>query len=142
MDIWDVGEIVSYQDSLLRREAYTRQFHGLILVYSISRRSSFEYIEDIYRTIVKTKDPSNLPIVICATMCDLFDSREVSIEEGNQLAKKLNCSFLETSAKFNINIENLFIKIARKIRKYQIRKYEEEHPEILQTSSKKSCDVS
>jgi GTPase SAR1 family protein len=37
--------------------------------------------------------------------------REVSIEQLKKLAKKKNCKYFETSAKDNINVENLFLSI-------------------------------
>ena len=47
----------------------------------------------------------------------LIVSREISIEEGQTLAKKNNMLFYETSAKSGHNIENVFTDTARIINK-------------------------
>jgi GTPase SAR1 family protein len=39
------------------------------------------------------------PVVICGNKADMEDAREVSKEDGQALAQKLNCPFFETSAK-------------------------------------------
>ena len=39
--------------------------------------------------------------------------REVEVEEAEDLAKRLSCDYLETSAKTGINVEKAFEKIAR-----------------------------
>jgi GTPase SAR1 family protein len=41
--------------------------------------------------------------------CDLENKRQVSYEQGKELAKQYGIQFLETSAKDTINIEDLFI---------------------------------
>ncbi len=37
--------------------------------------------------------------MICGNKADMEDAREVSKEDGQALAQKLNCPFFETSAK-------------------------------------------
>lgn len=42
--------------------------------------------------------------------------REVTREEGMQLAKEFGCEFLETSAKTALNVERLFTNLVRSLR--------------------------
>ena len=42
--------------------------------------------------------------------------REVTREEGMQLAKEFGCEFLETSAKTALNVERLFTNLVRNLR--------------------------
>ncbi len=44
--------------------------------------------------------------------CDDDSSRQVSTEEGQQLAAKLNVPFLEASAKSNHNVDSIFYELA------------------------------
>jgi translation initiation factor IF-3 len=44
----------------------------------------------------------------------LHESREVSYEEGINLANELGIDFIETSAKNNLNIHNIFENLTRK----------------------------
>lgn len=39
------------------------------------------------------------------------NKREVSIQQGDDLAKKLGCMFTETSAKENINVQKAFFDV-------------------------------
>ncbi len=50
-------------------------------------------------------------MVLIGNKVDLV--REVSREEGEDLAKRLDCDYLETSAKTGENVEVAFEKIAR-----------------------------
>ena len=44
--------------------------------------------------------------------CDLKHIRYVSIEEAEELAKFYNIKYMETSAKENINVDEVFMKLA------------------------------
>jgi len=50
--------------------------------------------------------------------CDLDHEREVSVEEGQNLARQFGCKFIETSAKSRKNVEQAFYDIVREIRRY------------------------
>ena len=58
-----------------------------------------------------------LPIVFLRSSLKLsfiyLNSREVDREEAEDLAKRLNCEYLETSAKTGENVEAVFEYIAR-----------------------------
>ncbi len=52
----------------------------------------------------------DLPIIIVGNKCDLESRRVVSTEQGQELARRYNIQFLETSAKSTVNIDELFLK--------------------------------
>ena len=54
----------------------------------------------------------NVSKVLVANKADLEQDREVSRQEGEQLAASLGVNFFETSAKTGQNIEDLFTYIA------------------------------
>lgn len=104
-----------------------------ILVYSISSRDSFTLIPKLYDRLVQMKYTSThslseippvLPqkpasrVLLVANKIDQTEKRLVSTKEGLNLAKRLGCGFLETSAKEKINVENIFLKFdfARSLR--------------------------
>ena len=45
--------------------------------------------------------------------CDLVDNREVTTEEGRDLAKSFGVPFFESSAKSRINVEEAFYELVR-----------------------------
>lgn len=82
--------------------------HAFILVYSITSRQSLEELKPIYDIICETKgDVDNIPVMLVGNKCD-DPNREVSIQQGMEQAKAWNCAFLETSAKTNYNVKELF----------------------------------
>jgi GTPase KRas protein len=89
-----------------------------VLVYSITSRQSFERIEEDHRRILHIK--GNAPIcIIVGNKCDEVSDREVSREEGAELARHLGCQFLEASAKTAVNVEDIFVTAVRLLRLHE-----------------------
>ncbi|XP_053395443.1 GTP-binding protein Di-Ras2-like isoform X2 [Mercenaria mercenaria] len=83
--------------------------HAFILVYSITSRQSLEELKPIFEEITEIKgtDIEGIPIMLVGNKCDEY-SREVGTAEGAAVAKRWNCAHLETSAKTNYNVKELF----------------------------------
>ena len=88
-------------------------------MYNITDRTTFENISVLHEKILRTKDTTSVPIVIVGNKCDLKEDRDVTFEEGKQLADKWGCPFYEASAKEKINNEVCFFQLVREIRKKQ-----------------------
>lgn len=112
----DILDTAGQDDFAPMRTSYMRQGKGFIIVYAIDDRSSFEEVEVFHRDLTRTKGTPNVPVVICGNKCDLEDKRVVSKTEGEELAGRLGGLFFETSALANINIENSFRELVKKIR--------------------------
>jgi GTPase KRas len=54
--------------------------------------------------------------MLVGNKCDKTYEREVSKEEGLQLARTFGCEFMETSAKTAQNVERLFTNLVRSLR--------------------------
>lgn len=100
------------------REQYMRSGEGFLLVYSITSRLSFEEIATYYQQICRVKDRDYFPMVLVANKCDLEADRQVSSQEGRDLAKQFGCHFTETSAKQRINVDDAFFQVVRDIRRF------------------------
>lgn len=83
--------------------------HAFILVYSITSRQSLEELKPIFEEITEIKgtDIEGIPIMLVGNKCDEVN-REVGTAEGAAIAKRWNCAHLETSAKTNYNVKELF----------------------------------
>lgn len=62
-------------------------------------------------------------MVLVGNKCDLESNREVTKEEGQNLARDLGCPFFETSAKEDINVTEVFQEITRRIRSNASKSY-------------------
>lgn len=83
--------------------------HAFVLVYSVTSRQSLQELSSIFDMIKEVKgDLQDIPIILVANKCDENDRREVSQAEGEAQAKLWRCNFLETSAKENVNVSQLF----------------------------------
>lgn len=66
---------------------------GILLVYSITDRQSFNYIKR-----AKTEISADIPVSLVGNKNDMIHLRQVSLEEGDILAKDFDCKFSELSA--------------------------------------------
>ncbi|WPH04558.1 Hypothetical protein R9X50_00745000 [Acrodontium crateriforme] len=114
----DVLDTAGQEEYSAMREQYMRTGEGFLLVYSITSRQSFEEIVTFQQQILRVKDKDYFPIIVVGNKCDLEGERQVSTEEGQQLARSFGCKFIETSAKSRTNVDNAFFDIVREIRKY------------------------
>ena len=76
---------------------------GIFLIYDVAERSSFDEINGWIKSIKEAKG-DNFPIILIGNKCDL-ENRVISKEEGEKLAQEQGFSFIETSCKEGINIE-------------------------------------
>lgn len=114
----DILDTAGQEEYSAMREQYMRVCEGMILVYSICSRQSFKEIVDFHQQLLRVKDKDKFPVMIIANKCDLTSEREVSMMEGMQLAKQLQCNFTEVTAKTNQGITLAFCDLVRAIRAY------------------------
>lgn len=81
-------------------EEQLRWADGIVLVYSICDRASFEVVQQQLALIQKLSSSSatSVPMVVVGNKRDLQHRRVVSSEEGRQLALSAECGFFEVSA--------------------------------------------
>ena len=91
-------------------ELQIKDHQGIILMYSIENRYSFEAIMRFYDLVIKSKQGMVIDLLLIGNKCDLEDKREVSLTEGQALAKRLKCPFFEASAKKESILIKFFMK--------------------------------
>ncbi|KAM3876491.1 GTP-binding protein Di-Ras1a [Diretmus argenteus] len=83
--------------------------HAFILVYSITSRQSLEELRPIYQQVLAIKSSMEaIPIMLVGNKSDETAQREVETREGEAQAVAWKCAFMETSAKMNDNVTELF----------------------------------
>ena len=90
------------------------------MVYSVTAKRSFDTINEMRDLILRNKESSTYPMVLCGNKCDLEKERKVTLEDGQELAKSWKIPFFETSAKARINIEESFIELVKLVRDFSV----------------------
>jgi small GTP-binding protein len=99
------------------RDLYMKNGQGFVLVYSIIAQSTFNDLPDLREQILRVKDKDEVPMVLVGNKCDLQDQRVITTDQGDDLAKKFGCAFLEASAKTRLNVDQIFHDLIRQINK-------------------------
>ncbi|MGB5913077.1 MAG: GTP-binding protein [Promethearchaeia archaeon] len=89
------------------RHEYYKGAKCAFVVYDVTRRETFDDAINFWFKDAR-KELGNLPIVLIANKIDLEEQRKISKEEGLNKAHELKCSFIETSALHNINVQDTF----------------------------------
>ena len=101
------------------REQYMTLGNGFMIVYSITEKSTFDDLNEILESLHKIRD-NDVIWILLGNKCDLKDERQVSVEEANQLVEKYHgICLMETSAKNDINVEDSFVLLIKKMIEYQ-----------------------
>lgn len=88
---------------------YPENIHGIILAVDLTRHFSFVYIQKIIKEIFQINGREYLnKIVLVGTKSDSDDLREDLKKAIQEYAATLGCRYIETSAKYNENIDLVF----------------------------------
>ncbi|GMI33662.1 hypothetical protein TrCOL_g8235 [Triparma columacea] len=88
---------------------------GFVLAYDCTSRSSFLHVASWMRDI-NSRAPPDVDVVLCGNKIDVEDKREVSYEEGLNLAEEFGICFFEVSAKTGSNVNAMFMSLANSIK--------------------------
>lgn len=117
--VWDTAGQEKFHSII---KLYFRNIDGVIIVYDVTNRKSFENISNWIHKI-KTYSDNNPSLIIVGNKCDLKKHREVSKEELHNISIYNNCLGIECSSKENYNIETVFnniVKISKKTSQFEI----------------------
>ncbi|KAG6582090.1 Ras-related protein RABA5d [Cucurbita argyrosperma subsp. argyrosperma] len=94
--------------------AYYRGAVGALIVYDISRRSTFDSVGR-WLDELKTHSDTTVARMLVGNKCDLENIRDVTVEEGTSLAEAEGFFFMETSALDSTNVKKAFEIVIREI---------------------------
>lgn len=113
LQIWDTAGQERFRTITT---AYYRGAMGIILVYDVTDESSFNNIRNWIKNIEQHAS-DNVNKILVGNKADMDESkRAVSTARGQALANEYRLKFYETSAKTNMNVEDVFFTIARDIK--------------------------
>lgn len=115
--------------------------NAFVLVYSITSKQSLEELGPIVLMLKEVKGESitEVPIMLVGNKKDEDQRREISAEIGQKLASKWGTGFIETSAKDNENITELFQQLLAMEKKRTLALTMDE--ESGKSGSRRKCSV-
>ena len=92
---------------------YYKGAHGIILIYDVTSRKTFENVKNWVDQIREEVSPK-VSIILVGNKIDDVQGRKVKTEEGVNMAKECGLSFFETSAKSGENIDSTFNELVKR----------------------------
>jgi len=86
---------------------YYKGAHGIILIYDVTTRMTFDNVRNWINTIKEEVD-DKVNVILVGNKIDNNDNRKVTTEEGQEIANEYKLPFYETSAKTGDNINKAF----------------------------------
>jgi Ras-related protein Rab-22 len=91
---------------------YYRGAAAAILVYDITRMSTFRTLQNWVEEL-RSKGPKDIALAIAGNKADLEENREVDRKVASAYAEEINALYLETSAKDDTNVQDIFVKLSK-----------------------------
>jgi len=128
LQIWDTAGQERFRTIT---SSYYRGAHGIIIVYDITDKESFDNVRQWLFEIDRYASESVRKLLV-GNKSDLKNKRAVEYETAKAFADELNIPFLETSAKNATNVEQAFLTMAAQIKnKMQTQPAVEKKPVVI-----------
>ncbi|NXU67501.1 RAB17 protein, partial [Horornis vulcanius] len=111
-EIWDTAGQEKYQSVC---HLYYRDAHAALLVYDIANKQTFSRARLWLEELEKRFLPNEIVIALVGNKTDLAAEREVTTEEGEEFARTKGLLFMETSAKSNHQVNDVFISVVQEL---------------------------
>ena len=107
MVIWDTAGQEMYRSIC---PFYYRDADAVVLVYDITKESSFKELES-WISEIKKNGKADMLMTIAGNKSDMVNEEVVSVAEGKNFAESNKSSFFLVSAKENLNLDEMFLDI-------------------------------
>ncbi|XP_057376295.1 ras-related protein Rab-39B-like [Daphnia carinata] len=112
LQLWDTAGQERFRSIT---KSYFRNSVGVLLVYDICCRKSFENVSNWMVEAKSHIEPHRAVFILVGCKLDLKDQRQVSTEEAARFADFNEMPFVETSAKTGENVEEAFRIVGQEI---------------------------
>jgi GTPase SAR1 family protein len=137
--VLELHRVPDYEIYGNQKAIYMKTCDGIIVIYDICDRESFEYAKILWKQIKmarfekkKEENEHPMPILLLGNKTDREAERVVMREEGMDLAKRLGAGWAECSCKYNTGVEEAFAGLVRLMgRKNKWEKQEKEQQEKM-----------
>ena len=103
--IWDTAGQEKFQNIA---KNYYKGANGVLLVYDISNRKSFERVGFWLKELKENNKLDDLYLYLVGNKKDLEEKRMISTDEGKKFAEDNNIHFIEVSAKTGEGVREVF----------------------------------
>uniref|UniRef100_A0A3B0MY42 Rab GTPase, putative n=1 Tax=Theileria annulata TaxID=5874 RepID=A0A3B0MY42_THEAN len=111
LQIWDTAGQERFRTIT---STYYRGADGIIMVYDITDKSSFEHINDWLSEVNKYSSEDTCKLLL-GNKCDMEDNRDVSLTDVQRLSEVIEVPAMDVSAKTGHNIDKAFYSITEKL---------------------------
>jgi len=108
LQIWDTAGQERFRTIV---SSYYRGAHGIMIVFDITDKDSFNNVKMWSEEIKKYAAPS-VKIILIGNKADFESRRQVEYTEAKEYANSNNMNYFETSAKTALNVEKSFFELA------------------------------
>ncbi|KAL7716249.1 Rab family GTPase [Entamoeba marina] len=133
-EIWDTAGQERYHSLT---PMYYRGSDAAIIVFDITSDSSYVQSKKWVDELRQAGNEAMMFLV--GNKVDMESDRVVTKEDGESYARELSIDYIETSAKENININELFEQIARKLPKTEKGLVDPDDVIISKSNTRKGC---
>ncbi|KAH9946598.1 ras-domain-containing protein [Amylocystis lapponica] len=111
LSIWDTAGQERFRTIT---SSYYRGAQGIILVYDVANRESFDALPRWYSELETYVSPAVVKIIV-GNKVDKEFSRQVTYSEGQHFAERMGSLFVEASAKTAVGVSDAFQEVVEKI---------------------------
>eukprot|EP00826_Nyctotherus_ovalis_P046423 TRINITY_DN5244_c0_g1_i1.p1 TRINITY_DN5244_c0_g1~~TRINITY_DN5244_c0_g1_i1.p1 ORF type:complete len:207 (-),score=61.08 TRINITY_DN5244_c0_g1_i1:159-779(-) len=141
LQIWDTAGQERYKTIT---SAYYRGADGIIVVFDLTDKESFDHVEEWLKEVEKHSQPGETVRMLIGNKSDLKAEVKVTPEDIQNFTKRTGIPVVETSAKSGAKIEEAFATITRKLMVLRAERAKSEHAgvrisEAAETGSGRGC---
>ncbi|CAL1292039.1 unnamed protein product [Larinioides sclopetarius] len=118
LQIWDTAGQERFRTLTT---AYYRGAMGILVMYDVTNMDSFNHLSYWFRNVEENASPDVVKVLV-GNKCDSSNLRVVDQDQGRKIAESCDVPFFECSCKEGINIDEIFMTVARMIREQRERR--------------------
>ncbi|XP_054713992.1 ras-related protein Rab-8A-like [Uloborus diversus] len=118
LQIWDTAGQERFRTLTT---AYYRGAMGILVMYDVTNMDSFNHLSYWFRNVEENASPDVVKVLV-GNKCDNSSLRVVEQEQGRKVAESCDVPFFECSCKEDVNIDEIFMTVARMIREQRERR--------------------